>query len=162
MIRYPQEQSLPRIVNNISLNLDLAPTILDIAGLNIPQNMQGRSLLPLIKNQDPSDWRKFFFYQYNHDPEYPNAKARPYIALRHENGLKFVTYEENSSWTEFFDTSTDNDPYEINNLINASSHIDDLIHIKSVLQNEMHTTEFFENKWNRHSRKLILSAKILI
>ena len=144
MIRYPLEQSLPRIVNNIALNLDLAPTILDIAGLNIPQNMQGRSLLPLIKNQAPSDWRKVFFYQYNHDPGFPNAKVRPYIALRHENGLKFVTYEENSSWAEFFDTSTDNDPYEINNLINASSHTVDLNYIKSVLQNEMHTTEFMK------------------
>ena len=144
MIRYPLEQSLPRVVNNIALNLDLAPTILDIAGLNIPQNMQGRSLLPLIKNQAPSDWRKFFFYQYNHDPGFPDAKVRPYIALRHENGLKFVTYEENSSWAEFFDTSTDNDPYEINNLINASSHTDDLVYIKSVLQNEMHTTDFLK------------------
>ena len=144
MIRYPQEQSLPNIVNNIALNLDLAPTILDIAGLNIPQSMQGRSLLPLIKNQDPTDWREFFFYQYNHDPEFPNARARPYIALRHENGLKFVTYEENSSWTEFFDTSNESDPYEINNLINASSHTDELSYIISVLENEMHTTEFLK------------------
>ena len=111
MIRYPQVQSAPSIVNNIALNLDLAPTILDIAGVDIPQNMQGSSLLPLIQNQDPSDWRKYFFYQYNHDPEFPTAKARPYIALRHENGLKFISYEENASWTEFFDTSINNDPY---------------------------------------------------
>ena len=144
MIRYPQVQSAPSIVNNIALNLDLAPTILDIAGVDIPQNMQGSSLLPLIQNQDPSDWRKYFFYQYNHDPEFPTAKARPYIALRHENGLKFISYEENTSWIEFFDTSINNDPYEINNLINASSHTDDLNYIKSVLQSEMHTTEFLK------------------
>ena len=144
MIRYPQVQSAPSIVNNIALNLDLAPTILDIAGVDIPQNMQGSSLLPLIQNQDPSDWRKYFFYQYNHDPEFPTAKARPYIALRHENGLKFISYEENASWTEFFDTSINNDPYEINNLINASSHTDDLNYIKSVLQSEMHATEFLK------------------
>ena len=142
MIRYPKEQSSPRIVNQIALNLDLAQTILDIAGLNMPQNMQGRSLLPLIKNQDPSDWRKFFFYQYNHDPEYPTAKARPYTALRHENGLKFVTYEENSSWDEFFDTSPDNDPYEINNIINSNDRIKDLNYIQTIFREEMRDTEF--------------------
>lgn len=142
MIRYPQEQSAPRIVNNIALNLDLAPTILDIAGLSIPQSMQGRSLLPLIKDQNPSDWRQFFFYQYNHDPEFPTAKARPYIALRHENGLKLVNYDENASWTEFFDTSIGNDPYEINNLINASDRSNDLNYIETLFRDEMQATEF--------------------
>lgn len=144
MIRYPQEQSVPRIVNNIALNLDIAPTILDIAGLNIPQSMQGRSLLPLIKNQDLSDWRKFFFYQYNHDPEFPTAKARPYVALRHENGLKFISYEENTSWTEFFDTSTGNDPYEIDNLINNPNRSSDLNYVKTLFRDEMQTTEFLK------------------
>jgi hypothetical protein len=144
MIRYPQEQSAPRIVNNIALNLDLAPTILDIAGLSIPQSMQGSSLLPLIKNQTPSNWRKFFFYQYNHDPEFPDAKVRPYVALRHENGLKLVTYEENVSWTEFFDTSSGNDPYEINNLINAFNRLDDLNYIERLFRDEMSTTEFLK------------------
>ena len=144
MIRYPQEQSEPRIVNDIALNLDLAPTILDIAGLNIPQSMQGDSLLPLIKNQTPSSWRKFFFYQYNHDPEFPTAKVRPYIALRHENGLKLVTYEEDASWIEFFDTSTGNDPYEINNLINASSRSNELNYLKTLFRNEMRATEFLK------------------
>ncbi|MFL2835799.1 MAG: sulfatase-like hydrolase/transferase [Coraliomargaritaceae bacterium] len=144
MIRYPQEQSTPLIVNDIALNLDLAPTILDIAGLNIPQSMQGRSLLPLIKNQRPSNWRKFFFYQYNHDPEFPTAKVRPYIALRHENGLKLVTYEEDASWIEFFDTSTGNDPYEINNLINASNRSNELNYLKTLFRNEMRATEFLK------------------
>lgn len=142
MIRYPQEQAAPRIVNNIALNLDLAPTILDIAGLSIPQSMQGLSLLPLIKDQNPSDWRQFFFYQYNHDPEFPTAKARPYIALRHENGLKLVSYDENASWTEFFDTSIGNDPYEINNLINASDRSNDLNYIETLFRDEMQATEF--------------------
>lgn len=144
MIRYPQEQSTPLIVNDIALNLDLAPTILDIAGLNIPQSMQGRSLLPLIKNQRPSNWRKFFFYQYNHDPEFPTAKVRPYIALRHENGLKLVTYEEDASWIEFFDTSTGNDPYEINNLINTSNRSNELNYLKTLFRNEMRATEFLK------------------
>jgi hypothetical protein len=144
MIRYPKEQSTPRIVNDIALNLDLAPTILDIAGLSIPQSMQGLSLLPLIKGQNPSDWRQFFFYQYNHDPEFPTAKVRPYVALRHENGLKLVSYEENASWAEFFDTSIGNDPYEINNLINASNRSNDLNYMETLFRDEMRATEFIK------------------
>ena len=161
MIRYPKEQSSPRIVNQIALNLDLAQTILDIAGLNMPQNMQGRSLLPLIKNQVPSDWRKFFFYQYNHDPEFPSAKARPYLALRHENGLKFVIYEEDSSWAEFFDTSPGNDPYEINNLVNSFDHINDLNYIKTILQKEMRENEFLvTNGINLQSDPILTNIKL--
>ena len=73
---------------------------------------------------------------------FPSAKARPYIALRHENGLKFVTYEEDSSWAEFFDTSPGNDPYEINNLINSFDHSNELNYIKTILQKEMRENEF--------------------
>ena len=161
MIRYPKEQLAPRIVNDIALNLDLAPTILDIAGLNIPQSMQGSSLLPLIKNQTPSNWRKFFFYQYNHDPEFPTAKVRPYIALRHENGLKLVTYEEDASWIEFFDTSTGNDPYEINNLINTSNRSNDLNYIENLFRNEMRATEFLKtNGINVQSNLLQANIKL--
>ena len=161
MIRYPQEQLGPRIENKIALNLDLAPTIIDIAGLNIPQSMQGRSLLSLIKNQDPPDWRKYFFYQYNHDPEFPTANVRPYVALRHENGLKLVNYEENASWNEFFDTSIGNDPYEIDNLVNASSRADDLNYIQKLFRDEMQATEFIKtNGVNTQANLLQANVKL--
>ena len=144
MIRYPNVQSSPRIVNEMALNLDIASTILDIAGLPIPEHMQGVSLLPLIANQTPSTWRSSFFYQYNHDPEFPTAAARPYIALRHENGLKLVNYEENDSWAEFFDTNTSEDPYEINNLISSSSHSHLLSMMETILTQKINESEFIK------------------
>ncbi|MCS6866576.1 MAG: sulfatase [Gemmataceae bacterium] len=48
--------------------LDIAPTFLEAAGLEVPADMQGRSLLPLMRGQKPQDWRKSFYYEYY---EYP-------------------------------------------------------------------------------------------
>ena len=61
VIKFPQEQDIPRVIDEIALNLDLAPTILDIAGISVPETMQGLSLLPLIKNEPVASWRKYFF-----------------------------------------------------------------------------------------------------
>ncbi|KAH0533626.1 hypothetical protein FGG08_007624 [Glutinoglossum americanum] len=49
--------------------LDMAQTLLDVAGVAAPERMQGRSLVPLLKGQTPADWRTAFFYQY---VEYPS------------------------------------------------------------------------------------------
>jgi len=53
-------------------NLDFAETFLDIAGVEIPADMQGRSLVPLLKGQTPPDWRKSFYYHYY---EFPGAHS---------------------------------------------------------------------------------------
>ena len=122
MIRYPALQSSASVISKIALNLDLAPTILDIAGLEIPNSMQGKSLLPFISGQSPSDWRTAFFFSYNHDPEFPTANVRPYLAIRHEDGSKLVNYAEDSSWNELYETDTADDPYEISNQYSSSEH----------------------------------------
>jgi arylsulfatase A-like enzyme len=51
-----------RRIQDIALNIDLAPTILELAGIEKPSRMQGRSLLPLMRGGDP-DWRDDFFYE---------------------------------------------------------------------------------------------------
>ena len=45
-------------------NLDFAETFLEIAGVDVPDDMQGRSLVPLLKGQTPDDWRDEFYYHY--------------------------------------------------------------------------------------------------
>lgn len=45
-------------------NLDFAETFLDIAGVEIPDDMQGRSLVPLFRGEQPADWRTAFYYHY--------------------------------------------------------------------------------------------------
>ena len=55
-------------------NLDYAPTFLEIAGAKPPTNMQGRSLVPLLKGDVPDDWRSSIYYHYY---EYPGAHMVP-------------------------------------------------------------------------------------
>jgi len=49
---------------DIVSNLDFAPTFLDIAGEPVPDDMQGRSLVPVAKGLTPSDWRDYHYYHY--------------------------------------------------------------------------------------------------
>lgn len=66
-------RSRGRICDSITLNVDLAPTILAAAGLRAPRGMQGRDLAPLYLEDDPPPWRDEFFY------EHPTHTNRSYI-----------------------------------------------------------------------------------
>lgn len=91
-------------------NLDYAQTFLDMAGAKIPDDMQGASLVPLLKGNKPDDWRKSIYYHYY---EYPSYHQVP----RH-NGIrtdryKLINFYEFGEW-EFYDLKTD--PDELKNL----------------------------------------------
>jgi hypothetical protein len=146
MIRYPALQAggAGRIANEMALNLDIAPTILDLAGLPIPAEMQGRSLKPLIANQTPADWRDSFFFSYRDDPEFAGATA-DFIGLRLEDGRKLVRYGLNASWDEFYKTSptgADADPYELSNLIAAPSEVTTVASLQEQLDQATHELGF--------------------
>ena len=122
----------------IALNVDIAPTILELAGVPVPESMQGRSLVPLRTGSTPSDWRDSFIFSYNIDPEFPAAAVVPHLGLRRADGLKLVNYSDDSSWNELYDASRDGDPYEINNLYSLPERADDLAAMKREL---LQTTE---------------------
>jgi arylsulfatase A-like enzyme len=94
----------------IALNVDFAPTFLDAAGLPLPKEMQGRSLLPLLRGPTPADWRTSMYYRYYHDPGDHNTRAHYGIrTLTH----KLIYFWKKDQW-ELFDLT--NDPYELHNL----------------------------------------------
>ncbi|MEC8405042.1 MAG: sulfatase-like hydrolase/transferase, partial [Verrucomicrobiota bacterium] len=160
MIRHPSIQTKNGlIVNDIVSNLDIAPTILDLAGLEVPASMQGASLVPFIRGEAPNDWRDQLFIEYQHDAEFPTANVRPYISLVHENGLKIVRYQENASWDELFDTRTSADPYEINNIINSDQQ--NRASMQELLIKESFNTDFLkilQNNMTDSGGTLTLSA----
>lgn len=57
---------------DITSNLDFAETFLDLAGADVPADMQGASLVPLFRGETPSDWRQSFYYHYY---EFPGAHS---------------------------------------------------------------------------------------
>lgn len=98
---------LPEFVANI----DLAPTFLDLAGLPIPEFMQGRSLAPLLHGEKPADWRTSIYYRYYHDPGHHNTHA--HLGVRTATH-KLVYYWKQNAY-EMFDLTKD--PNEQHNLL---------------------------------------------
>jgi len=98
---------LPQMI----LNIDLAPTFLDIAGISEPSQMQGRSFLPLLKGAKIG-WRDKIFYEYYWEQAFPQTPTT--FAVRTDK-YKYISY--NGIWdiNELFDI--ENDPYEMNNLV---------------------------------------------
>jgi arylsulfatase A-like enzyme len=94
----------------IALNADFAPTFMDAAGLQVPADMQGRSLLPLFKGQAPPDWRTSMYYRYYHDPGHHNTAA--HYGVRTQTH-KLIHFWKQDQW-EMYDLTKD--PQEMHNL----------------------------------------------
>lgn len=75
VVRWPAGIRPGRMSDAMSINCDFAPTFLDLAGLPIPADMQGVSLLPVWKGRKPAGWRRSMYYRYYHDPGDHNTRA---------------------------------------------------------------------------------------
>lgn len=94
----------------LAINPDFAPTLMEIAGLAVPPEMQGRSLVPLLRGVAPADWRTSFYYRYYHDPGDHNTRA--HYGMRTQTH-KLIYFWKKNQW-ELFDLATD--PDEMHNL----------------------------------------------
>lgn len=103
-------------VDAMALNVDVAPTMLDLAGVSVPKAMQGRSLKPLLEGKVPEDWRTEFFYEHHSVPD----RIPPVEAVRTER-YKYIRWiEPNPITEEFYDLQSD--PLEEHNLIADKNH----------------------------------------
>ena len=92
-------------------NLDYAETFLEMAGAEIPSDMQGKSLVPLLKGESPSDWRKSIYYHYY---EYPSYHMVPrHNGIRTDRYKLIHFYEFGDEW-ELYDL--EKDPDELTNV----------------------------------------------
>jgi arylsulfatase A-like enzyme len=106
--------SSARLVSNI----DFAETFLEAAGLPVPAEMQGRSLLPLLKGQDPADWRTSFYYEYY---EYPVPHhVRPHYGVVTDRYKLVHFYTPDVNYWELFDLKAD--PHELRNVIDEPAN----------------------------------------
>jgi arylsulfatase A-like enzyme len=110
------------------LNIDLAPTLLEFAGVPIPSTMQGKSWVPLLENKSTS-WRKSFLAEYFYERPYTTTPT--VLALRTDT-TKLITYPGHDQWTELFDLARD--PYEIKNLVHDPASQNLLEQMKSDLE----------------------------
>lgn len=117
LIRYPAMIKPGTMRDELALNIDLAPTLLDLAGVAAPQTMQGRSLMPLLKRLKGinSAWRDSFLIEYYSDKVFPRVVQMGYHSVR-TTRWKYIHYLELEGMDELYDLKAD--PYEMKNLIN--------------------------------------------
>jgi arylsulfatase A-like enzyme len=116
MIRYPARITGGTTASRMALNLDLAPTLLDLIGAPAPSHYQGRSLMPLLAKPD-LPWRTDWLYEYY---EYPgNEQVRPCRGVRTER-YKYIHYFTRPEEFELYDLQED--PQEMHNLYGDPAH----------------------------------------
>ncbi len=136
-------------------NLDYAETFLDIAGVSIPKDMQGRSLLPLFEGKKVEDWRDSIYYHYF---EYPGIHMVPRQNGVRSHRYKLINFYQFGEW-EFYDL--EKDPKELNNLYGnpaysseIEAHKAKLSELKAHYRDNTDTSEKSEewkNKWRPKS-----------
>lgn len=109
LIRYPRLIKPGTVNQDLCINVDIAPTLLELAGLKIPAAMQGRSMGSLLRGESPSDWRKTQFYTYWGTPEHYGVRSDRYTYVKVKNHPP-----------ELFDRKTD--PHQRHNVIANSDY----------------------------------------
>jgi len=116
IVRWPGHTAPGAVDDHLVQNLDYAPTFLEAAGVEVPDDMQGASLVPLLVGDSPDDWRDAIYFHYY---EYPAVHmVPPHIGVRTER-WKLVRYYPFDEW-ELFDLA--NDPDELRNLYGDPQH----------------------------------------
>ena len=121
-VYWPGVTERPRTSDALVSNMDIVPTVLEMAGAEVPADMDGRSILPLLRQDRPGDWREDLMAQHFGHKNYDGIQRVLYY--KH---YKYVAHADDSD--ELYDL--ERDPFERNNLIHDAS-------MKAVLE-EMQT-----------------------
>jgi len=125
LIRFPEEIKERSHTEMLTQNLDIAPTLLDVAGISIPKDMQGKSLRAIWQN-DTADWRDALYYHYYEK----GFGATPHYGVRTRRYKLIHFYDVVDSW-EFYDLQTD--PNEMNNLYTDHAKKETIEELKETL-----------------------------
>ncbi|MCX6894996.1 MAG: sulfatase [Verrucomicrobia bacterium] len=136
LVRYPKRFAKGKVLDEMALNIDLAPTLLDLAGVAAPREMQGRSWLPLLTGQS-KDWRQSFLAEYFLENRF--ATTPTIVAVRTADA-KLVKYPGHEEWTELFDLAAD--PYETKNLIADPARQDLLARLTAELERQTKAVDY--------------------
>lgn len=124
--RLPPEQR-GREVKEMTLNVDLAATMLSMAGLAVPREMQGRSLEPMVKGVAIRDWRKAFLFEHNYGP----AIIPPSEGLRTER-WSYARWMAPNEGEELYDLQ--NDRWQERNLAGEAAYAENLAELRAELK----------------------------
>ncbi|WP_082897024.1 sulfatase [Thalassotalea crassostreae] len=134
-----------KVVEEIVANIDIAPTLLEMAGIEKPDHFDGESFLKIAKGTFDGKWRDNFLYEYYWEFNYPSTPTT--FALRSDN-YKLIQYHGIWDTEELYDIK--NDPREMNNLINDEKYLPIIVEMRAQLFERLannkgeHTVPFTE------------------
>lgn len=126
LIRWPGKIKPKTRITAMVQNIDYAPTLLDLAGLEIPEKMQGTSLVPLFGGMIPENWRKSIYYHYY---EHGGHGVPRHEGVRNQR-YKLINYYTDNVW-EFFDL--EKDPDEMFSVYNDPAYDENIQKMKEEL-----------------------------
>lgn len=140
LMRYPKIVKPGSRVSGMALNIDLAPTLLDLAGVAVPATMQGRSLLPLLQGRSVR-WRQSFLYEYFREEWLPGI---PLMLGVRTPRWKYARYPDIADIEELYDLK--DDPGELRNLAQDPSYEGRVEEMRRELQRLKEQTAYPEGK----------------
>ena len=128
LIRYPTLIKPGTHITRFASNIDWAPTILDLAQVKIPAEVQGVSLVPVLKNNQVKQWKDELYYHYYEYPE-PHHVS-PHFGIRTPQYKLIRFYNAKTNW-EFYDLKKD--PSEMKNSIHDKNYQSTISNLKTKL-----------------------------
>ena len=112
VMRLPKGLDARGNISELVQNIDYAPTFLELAGAPVPEDIQGVSLVPLLKGKHPKNWRKSLYYHYH---EYPAEHCvKRHYGVRTADGWKLIHFYRDINEWELYNLNED--PHELHNL----------------------------------------------
>ncbi len=134
LVRFPRLVKASSAPEGLALNIDIAPTFLELAGAPVPKEMHGRSLVPLLRG-GAGGWRKSALFEYFVEPNYPRIPT--WQAVRTER-WKYLRYPELEGMDELYDLR--DDPQELKNRIGDQTAADTLAELRDELRRQLHSS----------------------
>lgn len=149
-LRLPMVARLPGVIPTTAgkaktidqqvLTLDVCPSILEMCGLEIPKNIQGRSFVKLVRDGTDASWRKAWYYEYNYEKQFPYT---PNIRAIRTDRWKYIHYPHGDGGpdrykAELYDLQTD--PEENKNLIDDPAQADRVKELRAMLEKQIDET----------------------
>jgi arylsulfatase A-like enzyme len=130
VVRWPRVIKAGSTSASIVSNVDFAETFLDAASLPVPADMQGQSLVPILKGQTPENWRSSFYYQYFEYPV-PHHVCPHYGVVTNRYKLVHFDSPDLDEW-ELFDR--EKDPHELQSVYNDPKYVSVVAGLKQELE----------------------------
>ena len=124
LIRYPRLIRPGSVNKDLCINVDIAPTLLELAGVDVPDAMQGRSMVSLLQGQEVPDWRKSQFYTYWGIPAHYGIRTKRFTYL------KIAGHP-----AELFDR--EEDPEQLYNVAGRTSYRDAIVDLEVELKRQV-------------------------